>query len=54
MWLCGMLRVAYTTDLMHNECALIELYVRTNGYGRPPLPNTRELLNAIFLLGAGG
>jgi transposase len=27
---------------------LVEPYVRTSGYGRPPLHSKRELLNALF------
>lgn len=43
-----MSQVAYETDLTDNEWALVEPYVRTSGYGRPPLHSKRELLNAIF------
>ncbi|MGI4734256.1 MAG: IS5 family transposase [Janthinobacterium lividum] len=43
-----MLRKAYATDLTDVEWVLVEPYVRTSGYGRPPLHSKRELLNAIF------
>ena len=43
-----MSRRAYATDLTDAEWVLIEPYVRTSGYGRPPLHSKRELLNAIF------
>lgn len=48
MYLWGMSRVAYPTDLTDAEWLLVEPYVRTSGYGRPPLHAKRELLNAIF------
>lgn len=48
MYLWKMLRVAYLTDLTDSEWVLVEPYVRTSGYGRPPLHPKRELLNAIF------
>lgn len=48
MYLWVMLRTAYTTDLVDAEWELVEPYVRTSGYGRPPLHSKRELLNAIF------
>ena len=41
-------RRAYATDLTDIEWELAEPYVRTSGYGRPPLHSKRELLNAIF------
>lgn len=43
-----MSRLAYPTDLTDAEWLLVEPYVRTSGYGRPPLHSKRELLNAIF------
>jgi transposase len=43
-----MSRARYTTDLTDDEWLLIEPYVRSSSYGRPPLHSKRELLNAIF------
>ena len=43
-----MLRKTYATDLSDAEWDIAEPYVRTSGYGRPPLHSKRELLNAIF------
>lgn len=54
MYLWGMLRVAYPTDLTDADWVLVEPYVRTSGYGRPPLHAKRELLNAIFYQGRAG
>jgi transposase len=48
MYFCSMFRAAYATDLTDTEWQLVEPYVRTSGYGRPPLHSKRELLNAIF------
>ena len=41
-------RLAYAADLTDAEWLLAEPYVRTSGYGQPPLHSKRELLNAIF------
>ena len=41
-------RLAYPTDLTDAQWFVIEPYVRTSGYGRPPKHSKRELLNAIF------
>jgi len=41
-------RRAYPTDLLDAEWELVEPYVRTSNYGRPPLHLKRELLHAIF------
>jgi transposase len=49
-----MSRAAYPTDLTDSEWGLIETYVPTNGYGRPPLHSKRELLNAIFYQARAG
>ena len=48
MYLWVMSRATYATDLLDAEWELVEPYVRTSGYGRPPLHSKRELLNAIF------
>lgn len=47
-------RRAYSTDLTDEQWLLVEPYVRTSGYGRPPLHPKRELLNAIFYQGRAG
>jgi len=47
-------RRAYSTDLTEEQWLLVEPYVRTSGYGRPPLHTKRELLNAIFYQGRAG
>ena len=47
-------RRAYPTDLTDEQWLLVEPYVRTSGYGRPPLHSKRELLNAIFYQGRAG
>ncbi|WP_156176349.1 transposase [Hymenobacter terrenus] len=45
----------YITDLKGVEWGLVEPYVRTSGYGRPPLHRKRAVLNALFYqLRAGG
>ena len=55
IYFCGMNRRTYPTDLTDEQWVLAEPYVRTSGYGRPPLHSKRELLNAIFYqLRAGG
>ncbi len=54
MYLWSMPRTAYTTDLTDAEWLLVEPYVRTSGYGRPPLHPKRELLNAIFYQARAG
>ena len=43
-----MTRVTYPTDLTDVEWTLAAPYLATSGYGRPPLPAKRALLNAIF------
>ena len=48
MYFYCMSRLAYPTDLTDAEWLLAEPYVRTSGYGRPPLHSKRELLNALF------
>ena len=47
-------RRAYSTNLTDEQWLLVEPYVRTSGYGRPPLHPKRELLNAIFYQGRAG
>ena len=47
-------RRAYLTDLTDEQWVLVEPYVRTSGYGRPPLHSKRELLNAIFYQARAG
>jgi transposase len=47
-------RRAYPTDLTDEQWVLVEPYVRTSGYGRPPLHSKRELLNAIFYQARAG
>jgi transposase len=47
-------RRAYPTDLTDEQWVLAEPYVRTSGYGRPPLHSKRELLNAIFYQARAG
>lgn len=47
-------RRTYPTDLTDEQWVLAEPYVRTSGYGRPPLHSKRELLNAIFYQGRAG
>ena len=41
-------RTAYSTDLSDEQWVILEPYVKTSGYGRPPKYAKRELLNAIF------
>ncbi len=48
MYLWHMSRKTYATDLTDAEWTLVEPYVRTSGYGRPPMHSKRELLNALF------
>ena len=54
MYLWQMSRAAYPTDLTDAEWPLVEPYVATSGYGRPPLHPKRELLNAIFYQARAG
>ena len=54
IYLYGMNRCAYSTDLTDEQWLLVEPYVRTSGYGRPPLHPKQELLNAIFYQGRAG
>ena len=49
-----MIRRAYPTDLSDAQWLLVEPYVATSGYGRPPLHAKRELLNAIFYQARAG
>ena len=47
-------RRTYSTDLTDEQWLLVEPFVRTSGYGRPPLHTKRELLNAIFYQARAG
>ena len=47
-------RRAYPTDLSDEQWLIVESYVRTSGYGRPPLHSKRELLNSIFYQARAG
>jgi transposase len=47
-------RRTYPTDLSEEQWLLVEPYVATSGYGRPPLHSKRELLNAIFYQARAG
>lgn len=49
-----MLRAVYPTDLTAAEWTPVELFLRTNGYGRPLLQAEQELLNAIFYQARAG
>ena len=49
-----MTRVIYPTDLTDVEWTLAAPYLATSGYGRPPLPAKRELLNALFYQARAG
>jgi transposase len=47
-------RRAYPTDLSDEQWFLVEPYLATTGYGRPPLHPKRELLNPIFYQARAG
>jgi transposase len=47
-------RRTYPTDLSDAQWVLAEPYVRTSGYGRPPVHAKRALLNAIFYQARAG
>ena len=49
-----MSRRAYSTDLTDEQGLLVEPYVRTSVYGRPPLHAKRALLNALFYQARAG
>ena len=47
-------RPAYPTDLTDAQWLLVEPYLRTSGYGRPPTPPKREYVNAIYYQARAG
>ena len=54
IYLCGMHRAPYPTDLTDAQWVLVEPYLHTSGLGRPPKHSKRELLNAIFYQARSG